>query len=77
MSFWPDAGLGAELARLCAAFTAWCQNEGAPAVSARAARGRVRAVGGTGAAHPDDPVRRRKDGPGSGLVGDEETAWVL
>ncbi|WP_244188941.1 primase-like DNA-binding domain-containing protein, partial [Streptomyces yokosukanensis] len=69
-----EPGLRAEQAQLYAAYRAWCQNEGAPAVSSRAFAARVREV--MGLASPKEMIlsNQRKYYPGIGLVADEETA---
>lgn len=64
----------AEQARLYAAYKAWCQNEGAPAVSSRAFASRVREA--VGLASPKEMIlsNQRKYYPGIGLLADEEPA---
>jgi putative DNA primase/helicase len=69
-----EGDLRAEQAHLYAVYKAWCQNEGAPAISSRAFAARVREV--VGLASPKDMIlsNQRKYYPGIGLVADEETA---
>jgi putative DNA primase/helicase len=69
-----DPGLRAEQAHLYAAYRAWCQNEGAPAISSRAFAVRVRET--VGLASPKQMIlsNQRKYYPGIGLLADEETA---
>ncbi|MEU0443759.1 phage/plasmid primase, P4 family [Streptomyces sp. NPDC006186] len=69
-----ESSLRTEQAHLYAAYKAWCQNDGAPAVSSRAFAARVREV--VGLASPKEMIlsNQRKYYPGIGLVADEETA---
>ncbi|MEU8654928.1 phage/plasmid primase, P4 family [Streptomyces sp. NPDC048737] len=69
-----EPSLRSEQAHLYAAYKAWCQNDGAPAVSSRAFAARVREV--VGLASPKEMIlsNQRKYYPGIGLVADEETA---
>lgn len=69
-----EGHLRAEQARLYAAYRAWCQNEGAPAISSRAFAARVRDA--VGLASPKEMIlsNQRKYYPGIGLAVDEETA---
>jgi putative DNA primase/helicase len=69
-----DAELRAEQAQLYAAYRAWCQHEGASAISSRAFAARVRET--VGLASPKAMIlsNQRKYYPGIGLLADEETA---
>lgn len=60
-------------AHLCAVYRAWCQQEGAPAVSARAFAARVRERAGLVSPKGMILSNQRKYYPGIGLVADEET----
>ncbi|MCW7947299.1 DNA primase [Streptomyces hygroscopicus] len=66
----PD--LRAEQTALYAAYKAWCQNEGAPAMSSRAFATRTREL--VGLASPKEMIlsNQRKHYPGIGLLTDEE-----
>ncbi|MEV5886616.1 phage/plasmid primase, P4 family [Streptomyces sp. NPDC052020] len=64
--------LRAEQTTLYAAYKAWCQNEGAPAMSSRAFAARTREL--VGLASPKEMIlsNQRKHYPGIGLLTDEE-----
>ncbi|MFF9091301.1 phage/plasmid primase, P4 family [Streptomyces sp. NPDC014991] len=64
--------LRAEQTALYAAYKAWCQNEGAPAMSSRAFAARTREL--VGLASPKEMIlsNQRKHYPGIGLLTDEE-----
>ena len=66
----PD--LRAEQTALYAAYTAWCQNEGAPVMSSRAFAARTRELVGLASPKEHDPVQPRKYYPGIGLLTDQE-----
>ncbi|MDQ0904418.1 P4 family phage/plasmid primase-like protein [Streptomyces canus] len=69
-----EPSLRTEQAQLYAAYKAWCQNEGVPAVSSRAFAARVREL--VGLASPKGMIlsNQRKYYPGIGLVSGEESA---
>ncbi|MFD9097793.1 phage/plasmid primase, P4 family [Streptomyces collinus] len=66
------SGLRAEQTALYAAYKAWCQNEGAPAMSSRAFASRTREL--VGLASPKEMIlsNQRKHYPGIGLLTDDE-----
>jgi putative DNA primase/helicase len=67
-----DTELRAEQTALYAAYRAWCQNEGAPAMSSRAFASRTREL--VGLASPKEMIlsNQRKHYPGIGLLTDQE-----
>ncbi|MEV5646372.1 phage/plasmid primase, P4 family [Streptomyces flaveolus] len=69
--------LRAEQTALYAAYRAWCQNEGAPAMSSRAFAARTREL--VGLASPKEMVlsNQRKHYPGIGLLTDQERDTIV
>ncbi|MBB4890884.1 hypothetical protein FHS38_006977 [Streptomyces netropsis] len=73
-AWWRGGRSGARRASLYAAYKAWCQNEGATAISSRAFAQRARELAGL--ASPKEMIlsNSRKYYPGIGLLADEERA---
>ncbi|MEU1457811.1 DNA primase family protein [Streptomyces avermitilis] len=67
-----DADLRAEQTNLYTAYRAWCQNEGAPAMSSRAFAARTRELVGLASPKQMMTSNQRKYYPGIGLLADQE-----